>query len=171
MKSGKKIRRNVRRLQASKRVIVSILFVTAILGILIILSFLSYYSVVAAQASTNSQYQHISNNANNNSIKKISQPSLNSSSLKSVDSTLQGGSPLSITKSMRYSNESLPTAGETPYIAPNRNYVFSQSKNEVSTPNNNSHTAEFGKGEKIALVLPTFTASAYDNSFYVFYRK
>lgn len=81
------------------------------------------------------------------------------------------GSALSITKSMRNLNKTVPEPGERPYIAENNSYVFSQNKTEISTPNNNSHTGEFGKGVNIAVVMPTFTAAAYTNAFYVFYNK
>jgi hypothetical protein len=81
------------------------------------------------------------------------------------------GSALSITKSMRNLNETIPEPGESPYIAENNSYVFSQNKTEISTPNNNSHTGDFGKGVNIAVVMPTFTAAAYTNAFYVFYNK
>jgi hypothetical protein len=81
------------------------------------------------------------------------------------------GSALSITKSMRNLNETVPEPGGRPYIAENNSYVFSQNKTEISTPNNNSHTGEFGKGVKIAVVMPTFTAAAYTNAFYVFYNE
>jgi hypothetical protein len=81
------------------------------------------------------------------------------------------GSALSITKSMRNLNETVPKPEERPYIAENNSYVFSQNKTEISTPNNNSHTGDFGKGVNIAVVMPTFTAAAYTNAFYVFYNK
>ena len=81
------------------------------------------------------------------------------------------GSALSITKSMRNLNKTVPEPGERPYIAENNSYVFSQNKTEISTPNNNSHTGDFGKGVNIAVVMPTFTAAAYTNAFYVFYNK
>lgn len=81
------------------------------------------------------------------------------------------GSPLSITNSMRNLNETVPEPGEKPYIAENNSYVFSHNKTEISVPNNNSHTGEFGKGVNIAVVMPTFTAAAYTNAFYVFYNK
>jgi hypothetical protein len=72
---------------------------------------------------------------------------------------------------MRNLNETMPEPGARPYIAENRNYIFSQNKTEISAPNNNSHTGEFGKGVKIAVVMPTFTAAAYNDAFYVFYKK
>jgi hypothetical protein len=50
-------------------------------------------------------------------------------------------------------------------------YTFTKNRSEVSTPENNSHTDEFGKGLRIALINPTFTSAAYNNSFYVFYEK
>jgi len=81
------------------------------------------------------------------------------------------GSALSITKSMRNLNETVPEPGERPYIAENNSYVFSQNKAEIATPNNNSHTGDFRKGVNIAVVMPTFTAAAYTNAFYVFYNK
>ena len=51
-------------------------------------------------------------------------------------------------------------------------YVFSPDKSEISTPNNNTHTRDFGIGMDIAVVSPSFTAAAYNNhNFYSFYRK
>ncbi|HEY7227277.1 MAG TPA: N,N-dimethylformamidase beta subunit family domain-containing protein [Nitrososphaeraceae archaeon] len=80
-------------------------------------------------------------------------------------------SPQSIINNMRNSNETLPIPGKQPQILPNKNYIFSENKSEISTPSNNSHRGEFGKGVRIAVVMPTFTAAAYDHSFYVFYNK
>src|SRR5215475_3817687 len=96
-------------------------------------------------------------------------PSLANSSI--INASSLTGSPLSISKSMRNLNETTPEPGARPYIAENRNYIFSQNKTEISAPNNNSHTGEFGKGVKIAVVMPTFTAAAYNDAFYVFYKK
>jgi N,N-dimethylformamidase beta subunit-like, C-terminal len=48
-------------------------------------------------------------------------------------------------------------------------YTFSPDRHELSTPENNSHAGEFGKGVKIGLVAPTFTAAAYEGYFYQFY--
>jgi hypothetical protein len=53
----------------------------------------------------------------------------------------------------------------------NTSYVFSKAKSELTTPENNTHTGEFGDGVNIALIKPTFTAAAYDHAFYVFYKK
>jgi hypothetical protein len=88
-----------------------------------------------------------------------------------VNSSSLIGSPLSITKSMRNLNGTLPELRESPYIAGNKSYVFSKNRTEISTPTNNSHTGEFGTGVKIAVVMPTFTAAAYNNAFYTFYEK
>ena len=97
---------------------------------------------------------------------------LQSSANNSIASALTlTSSALSITKSMRNLNETVPEPRESPYIAQNNSYVFSQNKTEISTPNNNSHTGDFGKGVNIAVVMPTFTAAAYTNAFYVFYNK
>jgi N,N-dimethylformamidase beta subunit-like, C-terminal len=49
-------------------------------------------------------------------------------------------------------------------------YVFSKERSEISTPENNSHTGEFGSGVRIALVEPTFTAAAYNDGFYRFFN-
>jgi hypothetical protein len=81
------------------------------------------------------------------------------------------GSPLSITKELRNTNESIPIPGNEGQATDKNDYVFSENKSEISTPGNNSHTREFGKKVKIALVMPTFTAAAYDKSFYLFYNK
>ena len=81
------------------------------------------------------------------------------------------GSPLSITKELRSLNETIPIPGKQGHTTANNYYIFSENKSEISTPSNNSHTGEFGKKVKIALVMPTFTAAAYDQSFYLFYNK
>ena len=73
---------------------------------------------------------------------------------------------LSIVGSMRENGGNL-----TPLNANSTYYIFTKNRSEVSTPENNSHTDEFGKGTRIALVNPTFTSAAYNNSFYVFYKK
>jgi hypothetical protein len=53
-----------------------------------------------------------------------------------------------------------------------RSYIFSPDRSEISTPNNNTHTGDFGIGMDIAVVSPSFTAAAYNNhNFYSFYGK
>jgi hypothetical protein len=82
-------------------------------------------------------------------------------------------SVLSIVRSMRENGHNL-TAATTNRPLLNANstyYTFTKNRMEVSTPENNSHTYEFGKGLRIALINPTFTSAAYNNSFYVFYEK
>jgi hypothetical protein len=81
------------------------------------------------------------------------------------------GSPQSIINNMRNSDETLAIPGKQPQILPNKNYIFSENKSEISRPSDSSHNGEFGKGVRIAVVMPTFTAAAYDHSFYVFYNK
>jgi hypothetical protein len=64
--------------------------------------------------------------------------------------------------------------GNLSSTSPNVNdtsYHFSGDLHEITTPNNNTHTGDFGKGTDIALIKPTFTAAAYDNAFYIFYPK
>jgi hypothetical protein len=138
-------------------------FVISILIILVSFSLLCTHSAlgkaqlgITAKASSNYSLPLPLHSMSNNSI-------LNTTSL--------AGSALSITKSMRNINETVPEPGERPYIAENKNYVFSQNRMEISSPNNNSHTGEFRKGVKIAVVMPTFTAAAYSNAFYTFYKK
>ena len=138
-------------------------FVISILIILVSFSLLCTHSALGkaqlgftAKASSNYSLPLLLHSMSNNSI-------LNTTSL--------AGSALSITKSMRNLNETIPEPGERPYIAENKNYVFSQNRTEISSPNNNSHTGEFRKGVKIAVVMPTFTAAAYNNAFYTFYEK
>jgi N,N-dimethylformamidase beta subunit-like, C-terminal len=48
-------------------------------------------------------------------------------------------------------------------------YFFSENRSEIHSPENNSHTLEF-ENKSIAVVKPTFTDAAYNNSFYNFYR-
>ena len=50
-------------------------------------------------------------------------------------------------------------------------FIFSKDKRELSTPENNTHTGEFGTGIRIALINPTFTTAAYNHAFYLFYKK
>src|SRR6476646_7163981 len=121
-------------------------FVITILMILVSFSLLFTHLALGkdhlettAKASSNYYLPLHFHSLSNNSI-------LNTSSL--------AGSALSITKSMRNLNETVPEPGERPYIAENKNYVFSQNRTEISSPNNNSHTGEFRKGVKIAVVMP-----------------
>jgi hypothetical protein len=53
------------------------------------------------------------------------------------------------------------------------NYISSKERNKILPPNtmNNIHASEFGKGIKIAVIVPTFTSAAYHTSFYLFYKK
>lgn len=96
-------------------------------------------------------------------------------------------SPLSVVESMRSGDNSTLTSGTlgktgiektnasntASKIGKNGNsyFTFSKNKRELSTPENNSHTGEFGAGIRIALVNPTFTTAAYNHAFYVFYKK
>jgi hypothetical protein len=86
-------------------------------------------------------------------------------------------SPLSIVENMRGTEENLTTT-KTYSVTPNGKtstnntyYTFSNEKSELKTPENNTHSYEFGAGIKVAVVIPTFTAAAYRHSFYVFYQK
>jgi hypothetical protein len=80
-------------------------------------------------------------------------------------------SALSIVGSMRESGHKLISTNRPPLNANSTYYTFTKNRSEVSTPETNSHTNEFGKGTRIGLANPTFTSAAYNNSFYVFYEK
>ncbi len=140
-----------------------------IIMIFVLLSFLftnSTFAISEVQATINSNHKY--------PVTTILHSITNNSALNR--SSMLIGSPLSITKELRNTNETklIPgNQGQAAYNndAYNNDYVFSENKSEISTPGNNSHTGEFGKKVKIALVLPTFTAAAYDKSFYLFYNK
>ena len=141
----------------------SLFLIFVIMGMLIV----SYFSLSGTNVTFGQSY--IPNPVNTTSA--VSSSSFFNSSTTALNASSLTGSALSVTNSMRNSNETVPLAGKTPYIADNNRYIFSQNQSEISTPSNNSHTGEFGEGVKIAAVMPTFTAAAYDNAFYVFYRK
>jgi len=89
--------------------------------------------------------------------------------LSSALSIVKGG-----TSEPEQDDSSLPSAAiqQNPVNSPSNDYVFSQNGSELSTPSNNTHTGDLGKGARIALVVPTFTAAAYNyNGFYDFYRS
>src|SRR6188472_2692805 len=72
---------------------------------------------------------------------------------------------------MRENDNNLTATNRPPLNANSTYYTFTKNRSEVSTPENNTRTNEFGKGVKIALINPSFTSAAYNNSFYVFYEK
>ena len=121
----------------------------------------SIFAISEVQATANSSHKY--------PVTTILDSMTNNSALNR--SSMFVGSPLSITKELRNTNESIPIPGNEGQATDKNDYVFSENKSEISTPGNNSHTGEFGKKVKIALVMPTFTAAAYDKSFYLFYNK
>lgn len=156
-------------IERTKKAILLILVISVISGA-VFLQYASNISATFGQVSSSLTVQNGDNfttslsslsNFTNVSIIQQQAPSLE------VNST----SPLSIASTMRNANVSSPTPGKNPYIASNKNYVFSQNKSEISSPSNNSRTGDFSKGTKIAVIMPTFTAAAYDNAFYLFYQK
>jgi N,N-dimethylformamidase beta subunit-like protein len=111
------------------------------------------------------------NNLNSSDLAiPLSTSNLNISILQSPITQPNVTSPLSIASTMRNMTLGTASPGNYPYIAPNNNYVFSQNKSEITSPSNNSHTGEYAKGKRLAAVMPTFTAAAYNN-FYKFYQK
>lgn len=139
-----------------------------VLVIMIIIFLVSIYLLPTKIMFSNAELKTKANMSSKYPSPSVSQFWTNNSLANALTLT---GSPLSIVKTMRNLNETVPQPGEKPYIVENNSYVFSQNKTEISTPNNNSHTGEFGKGAKIAVVMPTFTSAAYNNAFYVFYNK
>jgi hypothetical protein len=121
----------------------------------------STFAISKVHATINSNYKY--------PVTTILDSMTNNSALNR--SSMFVGSPLSITKELRNTNESISIPGNEGQATDKNDYVFSENKSEISTPGNNSHTGEFGKKVKIALVMPTFTAAAYDKSFYLFYNK
>ena len=114
-------------------------------------------------------------------------------SLRKVDRTSKSGyfhkpdSPLSVVESMR-NGDNLNLSSRVPSTIgsektnvekigskagnnSNPYFIFSKDKRELSTPENNTHTGEFGAGIRIALINPTFTTAAYNHAFYLFYKK
>jgi hypothetical protein len=92
----------------------------------------------------------------------------------------QSQSPLSVIENMREGRigeinltKTRTTGSNASYLLKTdyTSYVFSKDGSELTTPENNTHTDEFGNGIRIALIKPTFTAAAYNNAFYVFYKK
>jgi hypothetical protein len=99
----------------------------------------------------------------------IISPSTYKSALAQQEQNKQ--SALSIVGNMRESGHKLTSTNRPPLNANSSYYTFTKNRSEISTPETNSHTNEFGKGTRIGLVNPTFTSAAYNNSFYVFYEK
>lgn len=64
-------------------------------------------------------------------------------------------SALSIVGSMRENGNNLTATARPPLNANSTYYTFTKNRSEVSTPENNSHTNEYGKGIKIALINPS----------------
>jgi hypothetical protein len=83
-----------------------------------------------------------------------------------VDGTKNAPSSLELADSLREGNLTYS------YLNINdTSYHFSSDLHEISTPDNNTHTGDFGRSTDIALIRPMFTAAAYDNAFYIFYPK
>jgi hypothetical protein len=108
----------------------------------------------------------------NNNITNINYNSTTRSSAASHQQQQQNKqSALSIVGSMRENGNNLTATARPPLNANSTYYTFTKNRSEVSTPENNSHTNEYGKGIKIALINPSFTSAAYNNSYYNFYEK
>src|ERR1051325_10776760 len=98
----------------------------------------STFAISEVQATNNSNYKY--------SVTTFLDSMTNNSALNR--SSMFVGSPLSIIKELRNTNESIPIPGNEGQATDNNDYVFSENKSEISTPGNNSHTGEFGKKVK-----------------------
>lgn len=80
-----------------------------------------------------------------------------------------GKIPVNNNITSKMSNQTLYHNNVNPISKNTSQYVFSKNKNEIQTPEKNTHKLEFEKS-KIVLVKPSFTDAAYHNAFYKFYR-
>ena len=103
----------------------SLFLIFVIMGMLIV----SYFSLSGTNVTFGQSY--IPNPVNTTSA--VSSSSFFNSSTTALNASSLTGSALSITNSMRNSNEIVPSPGNTPYIADNNRYIFSQNKSEIST--------------------------------------
>lgn len=85
-----------------------------------------------------------------------------------VDQNVKSGN-ISTNRTRILQKNSLPTSRVLNLTALN---LRINGTSNVSPENDNADiSSQFGKGVRMALVEPTFTAAAYNNSFYVFYQK
>jgi hypothetical protein len=153
--------------------VTTVIFLTHISTIFL----LTDHTNVYAQTTHSLQYKNLNKTASNNRI--ISQILAHNNKTTATFSSLSSHSqsekkpiatsPISIIGRLTEGNlSSTPSAR----LSLNRTYyTLSPDRHEISTPENNSHTGEFGKGVKIALVKPTFTAAAYSCcKFYEFFN-
>ncbi len=85
-----------------------------------------------------------------------------------VDQNAKSGN-ISTNRTRIIQKNSLPTTRVLNLIASN---LHMDGTSSVAPENDNADiSSQFGKGVRMALVEPTFTAAAYNNSFYVFYQK
>jgi hypothetical protein len=157
------------------------LSLTSISLILIVVVLLSTATTGSANISWDSGRRNWTSQANLFSSSAGSVISANNTSITSTKSSvsqqqqqmqvMDKQSVLSIVGSMRESGGNLTATPRPPLNANSTYYTFSKDRSEVSTPETNSHTNEFGKGIRIAVINPIFTSSAYNNSFYNFYEK
>lgn len=110
-------------------------------------------------------------NNNNTNINTDSTTRASAASHQKQQQQQNKQSVLSIVGSMRENGNNLTATARPPLNANSTYFTFTKNRSEVSTPENNSHTNEYGKGIKIALINPSFTSAAYNNSYYNFYEK
>jgi len=92
----------------------------------------------------------------------------NSTRVLIVDQNVKSGN-ISTNRTRIIQKNSLPTSRVLNLTASN---LHIDGTSNVAPENDNADiSSQFGKGVRMALVEPTFTAAAYNNSFYVFYQK
>jgi hypothetical protein len=92
----------------------------------------------------------------------------NSTRVLIVDQNVKSGN-ISTNRTRIIQKNSLPTSRVLNVTASN---LHIDGTSNVAPENDNAEiSSQFGKGVRMALVEPTFTAAAYNNSFYVFYQK
>lgn len=114
------------------------------------------------------QLQKLNNNSNSAYLHKQESP------LSVVESMRSGDNSTLTSHTLAKSGvEKINASNTSSKIGKNSNayFAFSNDKRELSNPDNNSHTGEFGAGIRIALINPTFTTAAYNHAFYLFYKK
>jgi hypothetical protein len=153
----------------SGAIIVFLLVITTYTYILLLVSnnrplFAEIRVLVHGRSSTLTASQDTSNGNNNstNRTRGVQRNSLFSTSMENI-----AGSKIR-SPELQSNNNNNNNGTHHYYTIPNN----SSSQLTTSIGDNNVNaSSRLGKGVRIALVEPTFTAAAYNNSFYVFYQK
>jgi N,N-dimethylformamidase beta subunit-like, C-terminal len=159
---------------ASGGIIVFLLVITTYTYILLLVSnnrplFAEIRVLVHGRSSTLTASQDTSNGNNNSSnrTRGVQRNSLFSAILENISGS-KIRSPELQSNNNNNNNHNNNNGTHHYYTIPNN----SSSQLTTTIGDNDANTSSrLGKGVRIALVEPTFTAAAYNNSFYVFYQK